>query len=304
METVISGQWWRSHQSLAGKGSCFQILCDVLEWWIRTQNIKYCLGATVECVSKIHHNTEQIAMVQIFFKIQKLWTQSTENQWNSSGIFPRIHFIGARQESQKVHEQMGEPEQFQGRIVFMSMFNDILWGYKDNETECIANSTLVSLFAKRFPAGRWSFLGPGSETKLYSTNKERPGGKWDRVAELMMIKFGLREQIEQAKCRCRICTFSVFSTSSSCRIAVGRTWMGIGKSTMEVMFSKGWGRPVPFGRGRWSRCGERICCARLHSVLVQSTFARVLIRRRTPEQGGSFECSLQVSFRVTLRVIW
>ena len=48
----------------------------------------------------------------------------------------------------------------------------------------------MSLFAKRFPAGRWSFLGPGSETKWYSTNKERPGGKWDRLAELMMINFG------------------------------------------------------------------------------------------------------------------
>ena len=43
---------------------------------------------------------------------------------------------------------------------------------------------------KRFPAGRWSFLGPGSETKWYSTDEERLGGKWDRVAELMMIKFG------------------------------------------------------------------------------------------------------------------
>ena len=48
----------------------------------------------------------------------------------------------------------------------------------------------MTLFAKRFPAGRWSFLGPGSETKWYSTNKERPGGKWDRVAELMMTTFG------------------------------------------------------------------------------------------------------------------
>ena len=47
----------------------------------------------------------------------------------------------------------------------------------------------MSLFAKRFPAGRWSFLGLGSELKWYSTNKERPGGEWDRVAELMMIKF-------------------------------------------------------------------------------------------------------------------
>ena len=48
----------------------------------------------------------------------------------------------------------------------------------------------MSLFAKRFPAGRWSLLRPGSEIKWYSTNKERPRGKWDRVAELMMIKFG------------------------------------------------------------------------------------------------------------------
>ena len=61
---------------------------------------------------------------------------------------------------------------------------------KDNEQECIANATLVSVFAKRFPAGRWSFLGLGSETKWYSTDNERPGGKWDRVAELIMIKFG------------------------------------------------------------------------------------------------------------------
>ena len=47
----------------------------------------------------------------------------------------------------------------------------------------------MSVFAKRCPAGRWSFTGPGSETKWYSTYKERPQGEWDRVAELMMIKF-------------------------------------------------------------------------------------------------------------------
>ena len=48
----------------------------------------------------------------------------------------------------------------------------------------------MSLFARRFPAGRWSLLGPGSETKWYSTYIDRPRGEWDRVAELMMIKFG------------------------------------------------------------------------------------------------------------------
>ena len=48
---------------------------------------------------------------------------------------------------------------------------------------------LVTLLAKRFPAGRWSFLGPGSEKKWCSSYNERPQGEWDRVAELMMIKF-------------------------------------------------------------------------------------------------------------------
>ena len=47
----------------------------------------------------------------------------------------------------------------------------------------------MTLLAKRFPAGRWSFLGPGSEKKWYSTYDSRPQGEWDRVAELMMIKF-------------------------------------------------------------------------------------------------------------------
>ena len=29
-----------------------------------------------------------------------------------------------------------EPEEFTGRIIFMPMFNDILWGSEDNEQEC------------------------------------------------------------------------------------------------------------------------------------------------------------------------
>ena len=47
----------------------------------------------------------------------------------------------------------------------------------------------MSPFAKKFPAGHWSFLGPGSVTKWNTTDKERQGGEWDRVAELMMTKF-------------------------------------------------------------------------------------------------------------------
>ena len=47
----------------------------------------------------------------------------------------------------------------------------------------------MSVFAKRFPAGRWSFLGPGSKKKWYSTHDIKPQEEWDRVAELIMINF-------------------------------------------------------------------------------------------------------------------
>ena len=86
------------------------------------------------------------------------------------GIFPgftTLHFV---QEVQKFMNKMGEPEQFQGRIIDV---NDFLWWIKDNEKECNANSTLVCHhLQKDFPAGHWSFLGPGSETKWYSTCNE------------------------------------------------------------------------------------------------------------------------------------
>ena len=47
----------------------------------------------------------------------------------------------------------------------------------------------MSVFAKRFSPGSWSFLAPGSEEKWYSTHESKPQGEWDRVAELMVIKF-------------------------------------------------------------------------------------------------------------------
>ena len=52
----------------------------------------------------------------------------------------------------------------------MSMFNDISWFFNDNEQECESSAQLFSLFAKRLAAGQWSFLGPGSEKKWYSTH--------------------------------------------------------------------------------------------------------------------------------------
>ena len=81
------------------------------------------------------------------------------------------------------------PENFTGRIIFMSMFNDISCGSKDNEQECLANAKLVSLDAKRCGKGQWSFIGPGSEKKWYSKSEDSPQGIWDKIAERMLLEF-------------------------------------------------------------------------------------------------------------------
>ena len=54
------------------------------------------------------------------------------------------------------------------------MFNDISCGTKDNEEECLANVKLVSLYARRFGKGQWSFIGPGSEKEWYSIKEDSP----------------------------------------------------------------------------------------------------------------------------------
>ena len=103
-----------------------------------------------------------------------------EFEWN---IFPGFTTL---QLCNKVHEfmsKMGDPSEFKGRIIFMSMFNDISWRSKGNKIECESNAKLVSLFARRFGAGQWSFLGPGSEKKWYSVSEDSPQGEWDKMAE-------------------------------------------------------------------------------------------------------------------------
>ena len=85
--------------------------------------------------------------------------------------------------------KLGEtPENFTGRILFVSMFNDISCGTKDDE-ECLANARLVSLYARRFGKGQWSFIGLGSKKKWYSISEDSPQGIWDKIAERMLLEF-------------------------------------------------------------------------------------------------------------------
>ena len=90
--------------------------------------------------------------------------EPTEFEWN---IFPGFTTLHLSEEVKRLLLRVDEtPENFTGRIIFMSMFNDFSCGSKDNKVECESNANLVSLYARRFGAGQWSFLRPGSEKKV------------------------------------------------------------------------------------------------------------------------------------------
>ena len=108
-------------------------------------------------------------------------------EWN---IFPGFNTLQISDEVKSLLLKLGEtPENFTGRIMFMSMFNDISCGSRDNEEECMLNAKLVSLYARRFRTGQWSLIGPGSEKKWYSISEDSPQGIWDNMAERMMLEF-------------------------------------------------------------------------------------------------------------------
>ena len=124
---------------------------------------------------------------QSYRNFDRIDGEPTEFEWN---IFPRFNTLQLSDQVKSLLYRLGETrENFTGRILFMSMFNDISCGTKDNEKECLANARLVSLYARRFGEGQWSFIGPGTEKKWYSMKEDSPKGIWDNLAEKMLLEF-------------------------------------------------------------------------------------------------------------------
>ena len=69
------------------------------------------------------------------------------------------------------------------------MFDDIDRTKNRNSSTCISNAREVSVYAKKFQRGRWTFLGLGDEEELYGTCKYKPEGKWDQQADQMIEIF-------------------------------------------------------------------------------------------------------------------
>ena len=112
--------------------------------------------------------------------------EPTEFEWN---IFPGFTTLQLCGEVTDLVGNLGEtPETFTGRILFMSMFNDISCDGKGNKEECVANAKVVTILAKKFGIGQWSFIGPGSEKKWYYMEENSPQGIWDHIADEMLLE--------------------------------------------------------------------------------------------------------------------
>ena len=127
----------KSSAPSAQKSTYSQILCCVLERWTRTLS-QILHGKTDWRGSKVHQSTELLDRID------------GEPMEFECDIFPGFTTL---QLSHKVEELLLRlsvtPEKFIGRVIFMSMFNDISWGSKDNKKECESNSQLVSLSMQR-----------------------------------------------------------------------------------------------------------------------------------------------------------
>ena len=111
---------------------------------------------SVLCLGKIHENPrantgweERLAWFKSspeYRNLDRIDGEPIEFEWN---IFPGFTTLQLRHKVQELLLRLGErPENFTGRTIIMSMFNDISWGSKDNKKECKANAQLVSLQCK------------------------------------------------------------------------------------------------------------------------------------------------------------
>ena len=148
-----------------------------------------CLGKVLqhpECNEAWKNRVAGVRAERSYRDFEDVSGEATEFEWNISPGFTSLQLCD---KISNLLSSLGQsPETFTGRILFMSMFNDISCDRYDNKVECLRNSNIVKTFAKRFGIGQWSFIGPGFEKKWYPSENS-PQGAWDHVAEEMLLKF-------------------------------------------------------------------------------------------------------------------
>ena len=172
---------------LYGKNSWTRLSLINDEKVINLQSMKvYVFSDSVLCLGKVLQHPEsneawknRVAGVRAersYRDYDAINGESTEFEWN---IFPGFTTLQLCDKISNLLSSMGQtPETFTGRILFMSMFNDISCDKNGNKDECLKNANIVKTFAGRFGIGQWSFIGPGFEKKWFREQSTRSLGPY------------------------------------------------------------------------------------------------------------------------------
>ena len=122
-----------------------------------------CLGKVLqhpECNEAWKNRVAGVRAERNYRDFEDVKGESAEFEWN---IFQGFTTLQLCDRVSDLLSSLGQtPEAFTGRILFMSMFNDVSCDGKDNKEQCSKNAEFVKTFAKRFGIGQWSFIGAGS----------------------------------------------------------------------------------------------------------------------------------------------
>ena len=132
------------------------------------------------------------------------WATTLDEAWNEHGFAKKKrtwheviwHVLpGAPTLNIKKHIQRylngQDPESFEDRIIFMSMFNDNERTQKGNAETCLQNTKEVAAFATRFKPGHQCFLEAASENTWWNGKIQRTS----RKMRYYRIAFGCRIQV-------------------------------------------------------------------------------------------------------------
>ena len=158
----------------------------------------YVFSDSVLCFGKVHQHPESneawkkriewIINDKSYRDYDGINGEPTEFKWN---IFPGFTTLQLCGKVTDLLSSLGqEPETFTGRILFMSMFNDIFCDGKGNEEECVANSKVVLHTCKE--VWYWTVVIYWSQVLRRSGilwKRKSPQGIRDHIADKMLLEF-------------------------------------------------------------------------------------------------------------------
>ena len=111
-----------------------------------------------------------------------LWNSCGEQTWCE-------HQLNFSSTHRRCLQKRVSPSQFKGTIIFMPMYNDVIWWHDHNEDLCQQKAILVASLTKDFDQGRWSFLCLGDEEKWCGSLTDKRLVKWNSTSEIAMQEF-------------------------------------------------------------------------------------------------------------------